>query len=73
MGLPVFPGAPVMPAHEGHNQAAAQPKLKSKIAAIARQATRIGELGGALAETAPSHLTSKQEHLDFREAPPGPF
>jgi predicted DNA-binding transcriptional regulator AlpA len=48
MGLPVFPGAPVMPAHEGHNQAAAQPKLKSKIAAIARQATRIGELGGAL-------------------------
>ena len=48
MGLPVFPGAPVMPAHEGHNQAAAQPKLKSKIAAIARQGTRIRELGGAL-------------------------
>jgi hypothetical protein len=49
MGLPVFPGALVMPAHEGHNQAAAQPKINSKIAAIARQATRIGELGGALA------------------------
>jgi predicted DNA-binding transcriptional regulator AlpA len=48
MGLHVFPGALVMSAHEGHNQAAAQPKLKSKIAAIARQATRIGELGGAL-------------------------
>jgi predicted DNA-binding transcriptional regulator AlpA len=49
MGLPVFPGALVMPAHERHNQAAAQPKLESKIAAKAWQATRIGELRTALA------------------------
>ena len=49
MGLPVFPGALVMPAHERHNQAAAQPKLESKIAAKAWQATRIGELRAALA------------------------
>ena len=49
MGLPVFPGALVMPAHERHNQAAAQPKLESKIAAKAWQATRIGDLRTALA------------------------